>query len=428
MITFKRAFAIAAVFGAATLAWLSFGGVMTARSFDQQHGLRGRVADLWGSPQSQVAPAFEFHWTTTRDVNKTVEEEGQVRHVTKRETVHHKELFGPQSTRAEVDLRLDERRKGLIWFALYDVNFDGAWRYRHRADRDGRLALRFRFPDPNGLYDDFRFVVDGVDRAGELTPADGVVTWWVDVRPQQEVSLQVAYRSRGLDEWRYQPSPDGGVASVEDFQLAMRTDFDAIDFPQPSLSPSSRRRDGDGWALDWTFARVVTGHGVGMTLPQRLQPGELAAALSFSAPVSLLFFFLVLFVLATLKGIDVHPVNYLLLASAFFAFHLLFGYLVDHTTVVTAFAAASVTSVVLVVSYLRLVVSSRFAFVEMAAAQLVYLVGFSLAHFWEGFTGLTVTVLSILTLFVVMQLTGRVRWSEVFGGAATAPPPLPSTR
>ena len=72
--------------------------------------------------------------------------------------------------------------------------------------------------------------------------------------------------------------------------------------------------------------------------------------------------------------------------------------------------SATVVSVVLVTTYLRLVVSARFAFVEAALAQLVYLVDFSLAHFWEGFTGLTVTVLAIATLFVLMQLTGRVRW------------------
>ena len=51
-------------------------------------------------------------------------------------------------------------------------------------------------------------------------------------------------------------------------------------------------------------------------------------------------------------------------------------------------------------------------FVEATLAQLVYLIGFSLAHFWDGFTGLTVTCLSILTLFILMQLTGRIRWSE----------------
>jgi inner membrane protein involved in colicin E2 resistance len=105
--------------------------------------------------------------------------------------------------------------------------------------------------------------------------------------------------------------------------------------------------------------------------------------------------------------------NYFLIAGAFFAFHLLFAYSADHLPIEGAFALCSVVSVALVVSYLRLVVSSTFAYREAALAQVVYLIGFSLAHFWEGFTGLTVTVLAILTLFLLMQLTGRVRWSEL---------------
>ncbi|HEV2761594.1 MAG TPA: hypothetical protein VGV38_01270, partial [Pyrinomonadaceae bacterium] len=39
--------------------------------------------------------------------------------------------------------------------------------------------------------------------------------------------------------------------------------------------------------------------------------------------------------------------------------------------------------------------------------------------FFKGFTGLAVTIGSILTLFVVMQITGRVRWADKF--AAPAP-------
>jgi hypothetical protein len=35
----------------------------------------------------------------------------------------------------------------------------------------------------------------------------------------------------------------------------------------------------------------------------------------------------------------------------------------------------------------------------------------------EGFTGLAITIGSIVTLFVVMQMTGRVRWSEKFAGS-----------
>jgi hypothetical protein len=39
---------------------------------------------------------------------------------------------------------------------------------------------------------------------------------------------------------------------------------------------------------------------------------------------------------------------------------------------------------------------------------------FSYAFFFKGFTGLAITIGSILTLFVVMQITGRMRWAEKF--------------
>jgi len=68
----------------------------------------------------------------------------------------------------------------------------------------------------------------------------------------------------------------------------------------------------------------------------------------------------------------------------------------------------------LVVSYLRLVVNARFAVVESGLAQLIYLVLFSYAFFFDGFTGLTVTIGAIVTLFVVMQITGKIRWEEKF--------------
>jgi hypothetical protein len=73
-------------------------------------------------------------------------------------------------------------------------------------------------------------------------------------------------------------------------------------------------------------------------------------------------------------------------------------------------------SVFLVVSYLRLVTGLRFAAVEAGLAQVLYLVLFSYAFFFRGFTGLAITVAAILTLFVAMQTTGRIRWADRFAG------------
>jgi inner membrane protein involved in colicin E2 resistance len=407
-----RLLAIAVIFLATSIGWLVLGGVMSSRAGSQSSELRGRVAELWGQPQTQAAPALVFEWNKETVVTET---RGGTEHkVTVRAAEPTKQDVSVASSRVDVDLHLDQRLKGLAWYSLYDVGFRGAWSYVHAQPEAGQLHVTFRFPDPQGIYDGFTFLVDG--KPQEPRPSLGGVEAVIPVAPGQRVEVAIAYKSRGLDEWRY--VPDTGVASLKDFALHLTTDFSDIDFPASTLSPSSRERSGAGWKLGWTFQRVVTGHAIGMSMPTRVQPGQLAAALSFSAPISLLFFFTLLLVLGRLRGLDLHPVNYLFLGAAFFSFHLLFAYSVDHIHIVPAFALASATSVLLVVSYLRLVVSPRFAFVEAGGAQLVYLVGFSLAHFWEGFTGLAVTVLSILTLFLLMQLTGRVRW-----GAATPTAP-----
>lgn len=410
MASAKRIVGIIFVFGVVSIAWVVLGGIMLSRSSTQSGQLRGSVSELWGSPQSQQAPALVFHWDTMEERTSTETQDGRERTVRRMERVHHTKNLMPASTRISADLTLDQRLKGLVWYSLYNVDFKGAWEYQHREPLPGYLEVGFSFPDASGIYDNFRIAVDNTDRGREATPVDGRVNLMVEVQPGQRIPIEIGYRSRGMDQWRYVPAP--GVANLENFTLAMSTDFKAIDFPANTMSPSTRSETATGHALEWTFARAVTGQQIGMVMPARIQPGEMAAQLSFSAPISLLFFFLLMFVLATLRSIDIHPINYFFLASAFFAFHLLFGYSVDHIQLIPAFVLSSAVSIFLVVTYLRLVVSPRFAFVEAALAQLVYLIGFSLAHFWDGYTGLTVTVLSVLTLFLLMQLTGRIRWSD----------------
>ena len=60
----------------------------------------------------------------------------------------------------------------------------------------------------------------------------------------------------------------------------------------------------------------------------------------------------------------------------------------------------------------------RFAVVEAGSAQMIHLVLFSYAFFFKGLTGLAVTIGCIITLFIVMQLTARVRWAEKFAPSA----------
>jgi inner membrane protein involved in colicin E2 resistance len=255
------------------------------------------------------------------------------------------------------------------------------------------------------------FTVDGAPLI--TTNHENTASGSIKIPAGQVSQLAVGYKSQGLNEWRYSFG-NNDVAQVRDFNLNMKTNFKDIDFPDNTLSPSEKYPTSDGWDLRWSSKNLVSGYQIAMVMPEKLQPGPLAGRISFFAPVSLFFFFFIMLIITTMRGIELHPMNYFFLAAAFFSFHLLLAYLVDHVSIHLAFAISAAVSVFLVVSYLRLVVGLHFASREAALAQFVYLVMFSYAFFLKGFTGLAITSGSVVTLFVAMQVTGKIRWADKF--------------
>jgi hypothetical protein len=413
-----RLVAIGFIYLCTTVAWFVLGGTVVARTGDADGQLREEVARLWGGRHVQEAPSA--WWEETRDVARQVEEtdtQGNrvLRTVVERVVDKHPAPF--VRTRAKVALSLDYRRKGLLWYDTYGVRFAGDWIAMNPDPQAREILVHFAFPSREGIYDGFRFRVAGQD----APPADDLsagVTARVVLPPGGQAPVEVRYRSRGLDDWTYSFGP--GVSQIRDFDLALDTDFDRVDFPAGAISPERRIARGEGQRMTWRFESLVTGQKVAVDLPGRLNPGPLAARISFFAPVSLLFFVTILVIQGVLRRRSLHPMNYFFLSAAFFAFHLLLAYLVDHVDIYVAFAAASAVSVALVISYLRLVSGMRFAILEAGAAQVVFLVLFGWAFFFEGYTGLTITAGAILTLFVLMQLTGRVDWARTFARGPAA--------
>ena len=408
-----RLFAIAFILGIATIAWFVLGGSVTARSGEFDSRLATEVAQLWGGPHRQTAPTVFVE--RPRQVKETVQQQtasGQTVTSEVTRTVLDLDAVPLASSGIDVDLRLNHRQKGLLWYDTYTVGFKGRYTMRNPDDAPRIVVARLAFPSKDALYDQFALRLNGID-APALTDLSKGVEVRAEVPAGESALLEVTYVSRGLGEWRYALA-ESGVSQARDLSVAVTTDFDEVDFPIGTMSPTDRSRTDAGWRLVWRFSSLVTGQAIGVDLPDKTNPGPLAARITFFAPVSLLFFVTVLVILGILNGQNLHPMNYAFLSAAFFAFHLLLAYLVDHVQIHAAFVISAMTSVALVVSYLRVVAGTRFALVRAGLAQLVFLVFFSYAFFFEGFTGLTVTIGSIVTLFILMQATARVDWSQVF--------------
>ncbi len=396
--TVPRLVAIAVILALATGAWMILVGSVEYRTSSSRSDLTERVEGLWGGPQAQQAPTFTYTSAT----------------ITRPRALH---LAGSDIS---ADLALDQRRKGLLWYATYAVDFAGTYRVSNPESSTIDVTMAFTFPVYDGVYDGFAVTVNGQEVP--VSYDQGVAQASFPVGAGQTASVGCDYRTQGLDEWRYVPTV-GGVALVDDFVLEIATDFTDVDYPADAVSPTDSERSGDGMVLRWEYASLVTGRPIALTMPRPTDPGPLASRITAFAPVALLFYFAALVLLTATSGLRLHPVNYGFLAAGFFAFHLLFAYLVDHLDVGLSFAIASVTSVALCVGYLALAIGRGRVLRELALSQLVFLVLFSYSFFFEGFTGLAVTIGSVLTLAYFMLKTARVDWAATFarphGGAVT---------
>src|SRR5579872_649985 len=397
-----------------TVAWMILAETISSRTDISDEKLQSKVGSTWGTKQEQSPPTAYF--LTSEEKKTETELNGKKTVRTESTTVGHE--LPPDSSRIDVDLDLNHRQKGLLWYSTYGVKFAGVYQFTNPTSETQVVNFRLPFPAQQAIYDDLLMEVNG--RPVAFTSDASAASGKSEVKAGEVAVLHVAYRSQGMDIWQYRLGDN--VAQAHNFTLNMRTNFKDIDFAANTLSPAEKRETAQGWTLSWKYVNLVSGFQIGMSMPDKLQPGPLAGQISNFAPVSLLFFFFLMFIITTLRNIELHPMNYFFLASAFFAFHFLLAYLVDHISIHLAFAICSLVSIFLVVSYLRLVVGMRFAAVEAGSAQLIYLVLFSYAFFFKGFTGLSITIGAIVTLFVVMQATGRIKWEEKFAIASGRAP------
>jgi hypothetical protein len=406
----KKITAIIFILICTSAAWMILGASVSMRTTGSDEQLGMEVAKLWGDVQYQYPPDFAYTYEGYQD--RIDEKTGRIT----RETVMLNGTLPIEASDITADFSLDYRKKGLLWYSTYLVAFDGTYRAINDTGKDDIIIITHKFPAASAEYDDFHVYVNG-NEVEKLNWSSEGVTTDVRVAPGQELTFRVVYKSRGLTEWNYLFG-QASVEEVRDFTMKITTDFSGLDFPAGTISPTKKETTSSGTALMWDFTDRITGNHIGITMPARVNPGPMAERMTFFAPVSLLFFFFIIFLITTLKGINLHPMNYFFLAAAFFAFHLLMAYLVDHLDIHLSFLISAAVSLFLVISYLRLVTGTRFALAGAGSAQLIYLILFSYSFFFKGYTGLIITVASIITLFVVMQMTGRIDWEEKFRAAA----------
>lgn len=407
---FSKLIIIGAIVACTGVAWFILGSALSVRSSDTSTRLEKEVLGNLGPAMEQLHPNIYYLSSTGAQVRRDLQ---------------------PVSSRVSVDLTYEPRKKGLVWYRAYDAVFEAKYMVKNPTPITQTVFLGFRFPAEGARYDRFSLKIG--EKTTDKAPEGGSITESVILKPGEEIPLVVAYRSSGQNQWTYS---FGDARRVRDFTLAMTTNFKEINMPMGTESPTARTTIGKEWDLEWKYSDVIGARSIGMDMPAVVNPGPVAARITFFAPVSLLFFFAVLVIFEMVRGVDLHPMNYFFLAAGCFAFQLLFAYLVDLMPVMRAFGVAAAVSLVLVSGYLWLVAGGSFARIA-ALAQCAYMILFSYSFFFRGLTGITITVGAVVTLALLMVFTAKVDWNTIFSRKekkksppvepltpASVPPPL----
>ena len=389
-----RLLAIGLIFVCTTFAWILLGSAISSRTGISSSSSAASVDEVWGPPQGQRQPTAWYLSPTGEKGRKLVQ---------------------PSMSDVRVSLNYEPKKKGLLWHRTYGVDFTGIYEIPNPTPIGQTIYVSFPLPSEDSSYQDFSFTL-GEQGTENQIPRNGTITQAVTIPAGGSVPLKVSYQTRGSNLWNYQL---GNVSRIRNFKLALETDFHEIDFPEATSSPSSREETPEGgWSFVWDYPDVIHPQSIGMAMPKALNAGPVAQRISFFAPVSLLFFFAVLLIMGCVKGINLHPMNYFFIAAGFFAFQLLFAYLVDLLPLHLSFAIAALVSVVLVIGYLRAVGGRELVKIALPA-QLAYLVLFSYSFFFDGLSGITITIGAIATLALLMMNTARMDWGSLLGKKRT---------
>lgn len=398
LMKFTHLIASLAIIGCTALAWFLLGAALTKRTEDSTFTLRNEVSGVWGPAITQQHP---HAWFETPNAPG-----GSARVL-------------PSASQVKVRLDSEPKRRGLVWHRTYDVRLDGSYTFTNPTKIPQTFYISFPLPPETSGLHGFDLRLDGDDQSAQAAPGpSGVVTRAIQLPAAGAVTLRAVYGTRGTGTWKYD-FPD--KRRISGFQLAMRTNFHEISFPVGTGSADKRKADSNGYDLVWNYPDVLDAQSIGMDMPKRLNAGPVAARIAFFAPVSLLFFVTVVLMIGGMRGIALHPMHVFFISAGFFAFHLLFAYLVDLLPLMQSFLIAAATSLLLVSGYLRAVAGRRLFGIALPA-QCIYLVAFSASFFIDGLTGITLTVLAVATLALLMFLTAKTDWMRFF---SRNPPPLP---
>jgi hypothetical protein len=301
-----------------------------------------------------------------------------------KEEIRHVSVEQKSITSADIDVTIksNPRKLGNANYAGYEDTWKFKYIVSNKSEFPTKAHMIFPLPAQTGLFDEMHLTVDGTDLLPVARVSNSSLMWDVDMQPGGTSTVEIGYRSRGLEYLRYIPRR---MTQTGHYRISMAlhgVSAEKLDYPIGSMPPAEdiSTIKTTPYTLTWKLDNALTSYDIGIKLPEAEQPKYYFARLLRESPAGLIF----LVIMLTLSRIMLRePVRLELVAILGTAYGLHYTFMGRLADLMHGFLlpfAVSTATMALIITWFRLKDKDRlFMRLQDAAIFLVIIVLYPLA-------------------------------------------------
>ncbi len=311
------------------------------------------------------------------------------------------------SSDVAVTLKMDYRKKGLVYYTGYNAEFTGKFKIHNPENENIYLSFIFPYPTQQneGVLQNVKLLVNGKEDIEDTEYQPNLTLWTGVLGPAESLDLTVKYDARGLDQFEYGFEP---AEQINNFKIKIDVQgAKELDYAESTMPPTESSVETEsGRILSWKLDKALTKLNIGVILPDKLNVEKQLSIMMYRAPVFFVLFLVSLIAIIRLSGEKVNFIPIVITSIAYFFFYPLFAYLVIYMGLTLSLSIYFAVIGLLILNYMRILYGFKIG-LSVFTAYIFYLGITSLAALLPEYTGLILTIEAVLLMGIIMQVLSQ---------------------
>jgi len=352
------------------------------------------VQKIWGGSIVQYPPNFYYQVNKSEEFEnkKTGKIETRVRKISKN--------MGFETQDLKLNIKSNIRKKGLLTFPGYNLDFKGKYVIQNLLPKRENFHFYFALPANAGNITDISIILNGKPYKGDTNIADGI-SWAGILNRGEKKEFIIKYNAQGTENFTY--SLAANKLEIKNLLAEISTDFKDYQVPDGAMVHTGLSSDDTISKMEWKSSNLVTGQNIALNFSIAGNYGKIVSKMFLYSPLAIFLFLGFLLIFGISKQLNLHPMHYIFIITAFFVLYLLGSYLISYVHVIGAILIALAISTALIVYYSYLIKKGKELVNGVIFGSILFQWIFSTAFFFPEHTGLMITLASIICGWVCVR-------------------------